>query len=164
MAGTPKRNAVFKVLDEAGMQEKIFENYLKYRNVKVMLNLMRDEIGKVSEGMFYMWLHKSDERWKQWQDNRKVLSHLLAEEALSISDKTLDDDGGVQAARLAVEQRRWLAERYNRQDYGKDTQAQLNVVNIGSDFSDALKAVEGESSDSSNEIIVNEEENEDGEQ
>ena len=140
MAGTPKRNAVFKVLDEPGMQEKIFQNYLKYRNVKVMLNLMRDEIGKVSEGMFYMWLHKSDERWKQWHD------------------------GGVQAARLAVEQRRWLAERYNRQDYGKDTQAQLNVVNIGSDFLDALKAVEGESSDSSNEIIVNEEENEDGEQ
>ena len=93
-----------------------------------------------------------------------MLSHLLAEEALSISDKTLDDDGGVQAARLAGEQRRWLAERYNRQDYGKDTQAQLNVVNIGSDFLDALKAVEGESSDSSNEIIVNEEENEDGEQ
>ena len=164
MAGTPKRNAVFKVLDEAGIEEKVFDNYLKYRNVKVMLNLMRDEIGRVSEGMFYMWLHKTDDRWRRWQDNRKVLSHLLAEEALSISDRTLEEDGGVQAARLAVEQRRWLAERYNRQEYGKDTQAQLNVVNIGSDFLDALKAVEGESSDSRNEIIVNGEDNEDGEQ
>lgn len=160
MAGTPKRNAVFKVLDEAGIEEKVFDNYLKYRNVKVMLNLMRDEVGRISEGMFYMWLHKTDDRWRRWQDNRKVLSHLLAEEALSISDRTLEEDGGVQAARLAVEQRRWLAERYNRQEYGKDTQAQLNVVNIGSDFLDALKAVEGESSDSRNEIIVNGEENE----
>ena len=69
MAGTPKRNAVFKVLDEAGIEEKVFDNYLKYRNVKVMLNLMRDEIGRVSEGMFYMWLHKTDDRWRRWQDN-----------------------------------------------------------------------------------------------
>ena len=66
------------------------------------------------------------------------------------------DDGSVQAARLKAEQRRWMSERYNREEYGKPD-ATVNVVSIGNDFLNALKKVESDSSDP-DEIVVDSDE------
>jgi hypothetical protein len=95
---------------------------------------------------------KSGERWDRWQQNKNIIGSSLVEEGLDIVDDA--DDGSVQAARLKAEQRRWMAERYNRTEYGKQD-ATVNVVSIGNDFLNALKQVEKASSDP-NEIIQEE--------
>lgn len=144
MAGRPIIKAAYKALTTLGEQE-IFETYLEVRNVDKMLKLIKPKAGPVSLGVFYAWLHsdKTDGRWQRWQDNKKIIGSSLVEEGLDIVDDA--DDGSVQAARLKAEQRRWMAERYNRSEYGKPD-ATLNVVNVGTDWLAAMKQVEEESS------------------
>ena len=144
MPGRPIITAAHNALTKLGEPE-IFEAYVEIRNVRKMLKSLEPKIGHVSVGVFYQWLHKdkSGGRWGRWQQNKKIIGSSLVEEGLNIVDEA--DDGSVQAARLKAEQRRWMAERYNRTEYGKQD-ATVNVVAIGSDFLDALKRVEGESS------------------
>jgi hypothetical protein len=144
VVGRPIIKAAYKALTGLGEQE-VFESYLEVRNVAKMLKKIEPRIGRVSVGIFYQWLHsdKTGGRWKRWQDNKKIIGSSLVEEGLDIVDDA--DDGSVQAARLKAEQRRWMAERYNRSEYGKPD-ATLNVMNIGTDFLAALKQVEEESS------------------
>ena len=144
MAGRPIIKAAYKALTGLG-ETVIFEKYLEVRSVERLLKNIEPDIGHVSMGVFYKWLHsdRTGERWQRWQDNKKIIGSNLVEEALSIVDDA--DDGSVQAARLKAEQRRWMSERYNREEYGKPD-ATLNVVSIGTDFLNALKKVEHESS------------------
>jgi len=136
--------AAYKELSTFG-EEVIFETYLEIRDVARLLKKLEPEIGSISIGLFYRWLHsdKTGGRWQRWQDNKKIIGSSLVEEGLEIVDDA--DDGSVQAARLKAEQRRWMAERYNRSEFGKPD-ATVNVVSIGSDFLSALKQVEEESS------------------
>ena len=144
MAGRPIIKAAYKALTGLG-ETVIFEKYLEVRSVERLLKNIEPDIGHVSMGVFYKWLHsdRTGERWQRWQDNKKIIGSNLVEEALSIVDDA--DDGSVQAARLKADQRRWMSERYTREEYGKPD-ATLNVVSIGTDFLNALKKVEHESS------------------
>jgi hypothetical protein len=70
----------------------------------------------------------------------KIVAADFAEEALAIADGT--DPETVSVARLQVEQRRWMSERYDRDTFGK-ADAQVNVaVGIDGDWLAGLKAVE----------------------
>lgn len=142
MPGRKITKAAYRSLSTFG-EEAIFETYLEVRDVARMLKSLESDIGSVSVGLFYRWLHsdKTGGRWERWQDNKKIIGSSLVEEGLEIVDGA--DDGSVQAARLKAEQRRWMAERYNRSEYGKPD-ATVNVVSIGSDFLSALKQVEEE--------------------
>ena len=130
-----------KRLDAYG-EEKIFDLYLKYRDVRKLLRNLPPEVGAMSNGPFYEWL-KADTtqgRWNRWQEVKQVIASDLVEEGLAIVDDA--DDGSVPAARLRSEYRRWIAERYDRTAYGKPD-AQVNVaIGIGDDFLAGLKAVE----------------------
>jgi hypothetical protein len=84
---------------------------------------------------------KADEgRWAAWQDVREAIANDLVEESLAIADEA--EEQGVPSARLPVEQRRWMAERYDRTQYGRpDTQVSV-AVGVGDEFLAALKKVE----------------------
>ena len=155
MAGRPIIKAAYKALSGLG-EPIIFEMYLEVRSVGRLLKNIEPDIGHISVGVFYKWLHsdRTGERWQRWQENKKIIGSSLVEEALSIVDDA--DDGSVQAARLKAEQRRWMSERYNREEYGKPD-ATVNVVSIGNDFLNALKKVESDSSDP-DEIVVDSDE------
>tara|TARA_Y100001951_G_C11293219_1_gene273697 strand:- start:2697 stop:3164 length:468 start_codon:yes stop_codon:yes gene_type:complete len=155
MAGRPIIKAAYKALSGLG-EPIIFEKYLEVRSVGRLLKNIEPDIGHISVGVFYKWLHsdRTGERWQRWQENKKIIGSSLVEEALSIVDDA--DDGSVQAARLKAEQRRWMSERYNREEYGKPD-ATVNVVSIGNDFLNALKKVESDSSDP-DEIVVDSDE------
>jgi len=138
-------NAAYKRLNDFG-EENIFESYLSHRSVDHMLAALEPQIGQISHGMFYGWLRadKDNERWERWQVTKKIYGSSRAEEGLSIVDDA--DDGTVTSARLRSEYRRWMAERFNREEYGKpDANTTVNVVTIGSDFLEALKKVEEDS-------------------
>lgn len=142
MPGRKVTKAAYKELSTFG-EEVIFETYLEIRDVARLLKKLEPEIGSISIGLFYRWLHsdKTGGRWQRWQDNKKIIGSSLVEEGLEIVDDA--DDGSVQAARLKAEQRRWMAERYNKSEFGKPD-ATVNVVNVGTGWLDGLKQLEKE--------------------
>lgn len=143
MAGQPLQKAANDQLTQVG-EDDVFDTYLEERSVTRALKALKPRIGKISKAMFYKWLHDGEGRWERWQDNKKRLAHELTEETLTLADDAAGDPRSVPGARLQVETRRWIAERYNRQDYAKSPEVVMGV-SIGGDFLAALKAVEQES-------------------
>ena len=141
MTGKSFTRGTARRLDTYG-EEKIFASYIKHRHVKNMLRGLEPKIGKMSKRMFYDWLHadKSEGRWARWKDTLKIVAADLAEEALAIADDS--DSETVRSARLQVEQRRWMAERYDRESFGKVDAQTVIGISIGDDFLAGLKAVE----------------------
>jgi hypothetical protein len=141
MAGKSFTRGTAKRLDAYG-EENIFASYVQYRHVKNMLRGMEPNVGKMSKRMFYDWLHadKSDGRWARWKDTLKIVAADLAEEALAIADGS--DPETVRVARLQIEQRRWMAERYDRESFGKTDINMVIGISADQEFLVALKAVE----------------------
>ena len=134
----------YKALSSFG-EKRIMELYFKFRSVPMMLKSMESEVGKISTGSFYRWLHsdKTGERWDRWQPKKKVIGATAVEEALQIADEA--DDGTVPAARLRVENLWRTAQAYDRESFGKQTAGTtVNVVSLGQDYLEALKKVEEE--------------------
>jgi|TARA_R110000744_G_scaffold258149_4_gene373530 hypothetical protein len=141
LAGKKLTKSAGKRLDAYG-EEKVFELYLKYRDVRTLLRNLPPRVGTMSTGPFYEWL-KADitqGRWNRWQDVKQIIASDLVEEGLRIVDGA--DDGTVPAARLRSEYRRWIAERYDRASYGRPDSTTVIGVSIGDDFLAGLKAVE----------------------
>ena len=135
-----------KLTREAGMrldaygEDGIFELYMEHRSVRKLLANLPPEVGTMSTAPFYSWLKADEGRWAAWQDVREAIANDLVEESLAIADEA--EERGVPSARLRVEQRRWMAERYDRNQYGRpDTQVNV-AVGIGDEFLAGLKAVE----------------------
>jgi hypothetical protein len=67
-------------------------------------------------------------------DAREDGATALAEESLHIADNVLPDKDHVAKARLRIDQRNWLAERYNRRQFGQRPDvaitAQINIANL----------------------------------
>jgi len=141
MAGKSFTRGTAKRLDAYG-EENIFASYVEHRHVKHMLRGLEPRIGKMSKRMFYDWLHadKSDGRWVRWKDTLKIVAADLAEEALAIADGS--DTETVRVARLQIEQRRWMAERYDRESFGKTDISMVIGISADQEFLVALKAVE----------------------
>jgi hypothetical protein len=141
MSGKKITRGIAKRLDAYG-EKKVFDLYLKYRDVKKMLKNMPPEVGSMSNAPFYEWL-KADPtqgRWNRWQNVKQVIASDLVEEGLTIVDEA--NDGSVPAARLRSEYRRWIAERYDRASFGKPDAQTVISISMGDDFLAGLKAVE----------------------
>tara|TARA_R110000765_G_scaffold7091_1_gene23153 strand:+ start:325 stop:810 length:486 start_codon:yes stop_codon:yes gene_type:complete len=139
MSGGKVTRAAVKRLNQYG-ELKIFDLYLKYRDVRKLLKNLPSEVGTMSNRPFYEWLKEDEGRWNRWQNVKQVIASDLVEEGLSIVDEA--NDGSVPAARLRSEYRRWIAERYDRTAYGKPEAQTVNVISVGDDFLAGLKAVE----------------------
>ena len=90
--------------------------------------------------MVYHWIHqdKSGERWKKFKQHRAQAAHVLAEDALEILDEA--SPASISVDRERARTRQWLAERYNRAEFG-DNSKQANVtLNVGQLFLDAMRA------------------------
>lgn len=70
---------------------------------------------------------------------RSRASHCIAEQAVDLVDAPASDSVSVQRARNRASQRNWLAEKYNKSDYGQ--QKDVNVaISITSLHLDALRS------------------------
>lgn len=95
-----------------------------------------------SRGMFYSWLKAGGpERQCQFEEARKIAAHGLIEDADELLEKEKPvTSGEAQHLRMRIEQMRWKASRFNREEYGEDRE-KLNVeLNIGQLHLDALRA------------------------
>ena len=120
-------------------EEKVIELYIKERTVAKMLWRVKDKTGvDVSSGLFYQWLHKTDERWQNWQDAKRLIADLLVEESYNIAHNHDPDE--VQSARLQTSVNQWIAERYNKTAYGRTEAGASVTMTFSEDFIDALKA------------------------
>jgi hypothetical protein len=101
---------------------------------------MPEKVGPMSTGVFYEWLKETPERASKWQMVQEIQGSNWAEEALEIVDDA--DPDTVQVARLRSDTRKWLAERFNRPQFGKPELAATVGITIGDEFLESLKKVE----------------------
>jgi hypothetical protein len=141
MAGKKITKTAIAKLDDVG-EERIMEYYVHERSVLSLLKRLKPKTGLISVGIFYKWLHQEGGRWGRWKEAKKLIADLLAEETYELSRDT--DSRNVQVSRLQVNTNQWLAERYNKEEYGKGAEESGVTVSIGATFLAALKEIEEE--------------------
>jgi hypothetical protein len=140
MAGQKITRTIGKRLTAFG-EDRVFALYLKYGGVRPLLKKMPEEVGPMSTGVFYSWLKETPERHAKWEMVQEIQGSEWAEQGLEIVDGC-DDPTSVQGARLRSEYRRWMAERFNRKQFGKPELAATVGITIGEEFLVSLKKVE----------------------
>ena len=139
MAGAKLTRSIGRKLSQYG-EDEVFALYLKYGSVRKLLKSMPKEVGTMSHGVFYEWLKETTERWSKWQAGQERRANQWAEEALEIVDSA--DEDNVQVARLRADMRKWLAEKFNRNQFGKPELVAAIGIQIGDEFLSSLKEVE----------------------
>jgi nitrogenase molybdenum-iron protein alpha/beta subunit len=139
MAGKKLTRSIGRKLTAYG-EDEIFALYLQHGGVRPLLKNMPEKVGSVSTGVFYDWLKETPERASKWQMVQEIQGSNWAEEALEIADDA--DSDTVQVARLRSDTRKWLAERFNRPQFGKPELAATVGITIGDEFLESLKKVE----------------------
>jgi|TARA_R110000751_G_scaffold91327_1_gene179335 hypothetical protein len=139
MAGQKLTRTIGKRLTAYG-EDEIFALYLQHGGVRPLLKNMPEKVGPMSTGVFYSWLKETPERISKWQMVQEIQGSNWAEQALEIVDGA--DPENVQVARLQADTRRWLAERFNRKQFGKPEVAATVGITIGDEFLESLKKVE----------------------
>lgn len=140
MPGKKLTRKIGKKLTAYG-EDRIMALYLQHGGVRPLLKNMPEEVGPMSTGVFYEWLKETPERTDKWRMVQEIQGSTWAEQGLEIVDEC-DDPTSVQGARLRSEYRRWMAERFNRSQFGKPELAAVVGVTIGDEFLASLKAVE----------------------
>jgi transposase-like protein len=88
------------------------------------------------------WINKSDERRKAYEQAKRDSADALVEEAGEILDNAPTDSAPqVTKAVKRADHKRWLAGKRDREQYGDDKGAQVNVnLDLGALHLDALRA------------------------
>ena len=137
MPGKPITRRAHKTLDSVE-EESVIELYIKERTVAKMLWRVKQKTGvDISPGLFYQWLHLTDERWQNWQDSKKLVADLLVDEAYNIAHNHETDE--VQSARLKTHVNLWMAERYHKSAYGRSEAGASVTMTFSQEFMDVLK-------------------------
>ena len=139
MAGAKLTRSIGRKLTKYG-EDEVFALYLKHGSVRKLLKNMPKEVGPMSHGVYYEWLKEKAERWSKWQSVMEIRATQYAEEALEIADDA--DPSNVQVARLQSDTRKWLAEKFNRNQFGKPEMVAAIGIQIGDEFLSSLKEVE----------------------
>ena len=139
MAGAKLTRSIGRKLTRYG-EDKIFALYLKHGSVRKLLKAMPKAVGTMSHGVYYEWLKETAERWSKWQSVQEIRANQWAEEALEIVDSA--DEDNVQVARLRADMRKWLAEKFNRNQFGKPELVAAIGIQISDEFLSSLKEVE----------------------
>jgi len=126
-------------------EDEVMGLYVEERSVLRVLARL-GEAGFVHEDgrgigtqVFYTWLHETPERWERWQATKRMIAQLLADEAYTESREATVAD--VPVRRLRVDTNKWLAEQYNRAEFGRGPAVAVQV-NVGSSWLEALREVE----------------------
>ena len=106
---------------EAKGEEWFFEQIVEGNTVSKIATELN-----IGQRAIYFWLHRTDERWKLFQEAKALSAHTLADEALAIADESTNDTA--RGDRMRVDVRRWMAESRNRQEYGQQPAVQITTT------------------------------------
>jgi len=134
MAGFKIRREIWKRLDAYG-EERVMEDLAcGDLNVVTLAETM-----DISPQMFYTWLRQSKERHRVYKEMRAAMADGLLDEMLEIADGS--DASSIAQDRERIRVRQWLAERWNREEYGAPAAAGVNVLlSVGELHLTALKS------------------------
>lgn len=128
MAGMPKRKLIVERIEMMGGEEGVIEGIMEGKS---LLSICRT--WGVSRGMMYWWLHRDDERWKAFEEARRLGAYAMADDIHDLEEGMTDTSVFVDRERVRIKQ--WLAERANRAAFGKDSgNVQIGVVISASDL------------------------------
>lgn len=132
MAGFKVRRAFYAKLDAYG-QERIFEELMMGTTIKDLCDLF-----EASAAMFHYWIRQDPDRQRVYREMRLAMADGLVDEALEIADNSTPQTLGQDRERIRI--RTWLAERWNRQEYGAPSAAPAGLtLNVGELHLTALK-------------------------
>lgn len=136
MAGTPKRQQDLVRLEvEPDLGQRVLDLMAEGKQMARIC-----ETTGLSKRAIFDWLESDAERAAAATRARTRAAHVLAGETLEIADEAdADHPGELQKAKLRIQARSWVAERWGRATYGAPS-AQANVtINLGSMHLDALR-------------------------
>ena len=137
MAGTPKKhNDLVRLEVEPELGEQVLALMAEGKQMARICAATG-----LSKRAILDWLDSDPERAAAASRARTRAAHVLAGETLEIADEAdADHPGEWQKAKLRIQARTWVAERWGRQTYGAPS-AQANVtINLGSMHLDALRS------------------------
>lgn len=134
LPGQPITRQVFAELDKRGIDWVCDE----VRSGRSVVSIA-EELG-VGRGLVYKWVKADRDRLAQFREARADSAHAHVEDAGELLDSLADQNMSAPEVRLAEARaghRRWLAERYNREEYGQPEPQ--TVVQIGELYLGALR-------------------------
>ena len=141
MAGKPIQKTIAQAMEKVS-EEELFRTHLEEGSVVRALAKLKPQIGQVSKGSFFDWIKADKERHARWKAHLAIVAFNLVDESLEIVEQVADNPRAVPGARLRVEQRRWMAERFNRSAFGARPDTTVVGINLADDYMTALKRVE----------------------
>lgn len=138
MAGRPLLQALSKMIEEKGGDDYILDQVAANVPVReIIMEFTNPETGRpLSHPMLYYWRDAGGEkRKKAWKEAREIAAHGLIEDAQrdleELDASTVMTPADVQLLREKNSFRQYLAERYNRREYGRqDPNAAPQQVNV----------------------------------
>ena len=135
MAGTPFKRALFKKIKEQGGWTWVFERIASGDTVLAIAT----DLG-CSRSFLNGLLRTDPKRREIYEAARKESAEALIEKSALEADNVGADRDEIQRARLRIEERRYRAGVYDREQFGEQTKSVGGVVvNIGQLHLDALR-------------------------
>lgn len=131
MAGRPRLRAMLTAVSDIGGVEAILDRVANGETmVEIAASMPASEgYGPHSPTMLSNWLREDPERAEALLRARARAASSLAEQSLVIADSATPEM--VQKARLQVDVRRWLASKYDPQQFGeKQVDVQINIAEL----------------------------------
>ena len=137
MTGMPKKRQMQRTILKWGGEDWMLNEIASGVSVVELSKRL-----KRSRGEIYKYFNETPERKARFAEARKTSAHSLVEDATEIVDETEGAQMQVEvtSAKERAGHRRWLAERYNREDYGAPDPTIQVQVNVATLHLDALKA------------------------
>jgi hypothetical protein len=136
MGGRPRLTAMEHKVRAAGGDDVIFDRVIaghKTQDIMAEYDLSRE--------MFYVWIKAGGpERKAAWQAAKEMAAHVKVEEGQEILDDPTPIIHAGEASLRAhrANYRKWVAEKWNKEDYGPEAGMQINL-SAGNLHLDALR-------------------------
>lgn len=112
------------------------------RIVDIVEEFVNPQTGKpFNKGMLYYWRNMKEERKKAWAEARQVASYNLMDEAaddIAAAETKFLVPAQVSLLKEKIKFKQYLAERYNREEFGEQKQAPVQI-SFGDSWLGALR-------------------------
>lgn len=127
MAGQPKFRAFCERIKAEGGDDVLLDRIATGEKIRL---IAKDY--DCSDRQIYYWRDQNEDRKAAWKAARKIAAHRMAEDAIEI----LDEGKPLTSAEATMlksraEYRKWLAEMWNKEDYGAGKQTVDVNLNFG---------------------------------